>query len=174
MVQKQTDLARRKKRIVEEAALVVTLVLSIIGIGITDFSPAESYRYWSFMVFIFAVMAVVIGRSRTTRSSPVLDNLILMQTIHWGATLLTLACVFLILRAGRLNYEDTGLVILLILGLAMILDGARVGWRFGVLGLLISITAVTAAYLEEFVWIIISIAACLTLFSILWVRRQRR
>ena len=36
-----------------EIVIIVLIALSTIGIGITDFSPADSYKYWVAMVPIF-------------------------------------------------------------------------------------------------------------------------
>jgi hypothetical protein len=40
------------------------ILLSIIGIGITDFSPADSHRYWFAMVPVFAAACLILEWSR--------------------------------------------------------------------------------------------------------------
>ena len=48
-----------------EIVFIVLIVLSIIGIGITDFSPADSYKYWVAMVPIFCGACLILeGRYR--------------------------------------------------------------------------------------------------------------
>jgi len=44
--------------------------------------------------------------------------------------------VYLSLHTGRLNYESTGLIIELILGFSLFLDGRNLGWRISLLELL--------------------------------------
>ena len=79
---------------------------------------------------------------------------------------------FLLLQAGRLNYENTGLVILLILALATFIDGIRLGWRFCMAGLFLGATAVIAAFIEEFMWIVLLLAIGVILFTLYWEKRR--
>ena len=48
-----------------EIGIIGLIVRSIIGIGITDFSPADSYKYWVAMVPIFCGASLILeGRYR--------------------------------------------------------------------------------------------------------------
>ncbi|MEJ2286092.1 MAG: hypothetical protein P8X85_21150, partial [Desulfobacterales bacterium] len=47
-----------------EMVIIVLIGLSIIGIGITDFSPADSYNYWVAMVPIFCGACLILEWSR--------------------------------------------------------------------------------------------------------------
>ena len=47
-----------------EIILIMLILLSIIGIGITDFSPADSHRYWFAMVPVFAGACLFLEWSR--------------------------------------------------------------------------------------------------------------
>ena len=47
-----------------EIVIIVLIALSIIGIGITDFSPADSYKYWLAMVPIFCGGCLILEWSR--------------------------------------------------------------------------------------------------------------
>jgi len=66
-----------------------------------------------------------------------------------------------LLYTGRLNYESTGLIVELILGLSLFLDGRNLGWRISLLGILVGCTAIIAAYVEEYIWVILFVSACL-------------
>ena len=63
--------------------------------------------------------------------------------------------VYFLFHSGRLDSENTGLVILLILALATFLAGLRLGWRLCILGFLLGSTLILATYLEEFLWIVL-------------------
>ena len=47
-----------------EIILIALISLSIIGIGITDYSPANSRRYWFLMVPVFAGACLILEWSR--------------------------------------------------------------------------------------------------------------
>ncbi len=151
---------------VEKIALAVAFILSILGVGITDYAPLQSHRYWGVMTLVLALSGLAIGWSRAhCLGLPILKTLG-KQLIHWTATGVAVAGIFLLLNAGRLNYESTGLVLLVVLGLATFLDGYRLNWHFSLVGLLIFISAITAAYIEEYLWIllIIVIGIIVTIF----------
>jgi len=147
-------------RVIEEITLASILALVLIGIAITNISPIESYRYWIAMIVLFATAGLIIGAVRARRDLKSIPRVMLDQIVHWGATLTVVVIVYMMLNAGRLNYEAAGLVVLLLLGLAMFLDGYyRVGWRFSLLGILVVLMALGAAYLTAFVWPILILGA---------------
>jgi hypothetical protein len=163
-----------RKRFIEEIVLFIVLTLSLIGMGITDFSPLESHRYWTLMIILFAFASIGLGWSKEEYQGKIVRELIVRQFIHWGATLVTVSGVYLLLQTGRLNYESTGLIIELILGFSLFLDGRNLGWRFSLLGILVAITAIIAAYVEEYVWIVLLVSLCLWVMAYYWEKYRRK
>jgi len=80
--------------------------------------------------------------------------------------------VYLLLYTGRLNYESTGLIIELILGFSLFLDGRNLGWRYSLLGILVGGTAIVAAYVEEYIWVILLVSLCLWGITYYWEKRR--
>ncbi len=161
----------------EMVAIGAVLALSLVGLGVTDYSPAQSYKYWAAMTFILAAAALAIGWSRAQRQSLPLLSTLGIQLINWAATGVAIIGVFLLLKAGRLNYENTGLVLLLVLGLAAFLDGYRINWRFSLVGVLLFLSAIAAAFLEQYVWVVLFVMtalAALILFLEFHKRRKHR
>jgi len=152
----------------EEAILVLLLILSLVGIGITDFSPADGLGYWIIMVFVFGLFGILIGWLQSKHNIDDFKKIIREQSIHWFTSLLVVGGAFLVQKSGRIDPESAGLVILLILSLSTILDGLRVGWRFSLVGLFMGTSAVVAAYTEHFLWIEILIAIGIVLLTVLW------
>ena len=105
----------KNKRFIEEIILFIVFALSLIGMGITDFSPLDSHRYWVLMIILLAIASIGLGWSKEDYQGKIVE-LAIRQLIHWGATLITVSGVYLLLYTGRLNYESTGLIIELILG----------------------------------------------------------
>lgn len=153
---------------IEEAILIVLLILSLVGMGITDFSPADGFAYWLIMVLVFAVFAIVIGWLQSKQRADDFKTVLREQAIHWGTSLLVVGGAFLVEKSSRITPEDAGLVILLILSLATMLDGLRVGWHFSLVGLFLGCSAVIAAYTEHFLWIELLIAIVIVVLTILW------
>lgn len=158
---------------IEELILILILVFSIIGIGITDFSPENAHGYWFVMTALLAAAGIGIGwLNKSSLPEQSLKKVLIIQIIHWAATAVSILGVYLLFNTGRLNFENLGLVLLLILGLSTFLDGCRISWRFSLVGALMTLTAIIAAYVEEFLWIIIIIAIVLIIFSVLWERHK--
>ncbi len=146
-----------RHRIAMEALFIGVVVMSVIGIALTNIAPAASYRYWLFTVGIFAIAAVLTGNLRAWEEHRSLFHVTLEQTVHWGITLLAVLIVHLMLLGGRLTFEATGLILMLLLGQAVALDGFhRTGWRFALLGLAIMVMALFAAWFAAYVWMLVA------------------
>lgn len=159
---------------IEEAILILLLIFSLVGVGLTDASPADGYWYWMIMIFVFGLAAIVTGLVQSKREQGFVKDLLFSQAIHWLGSMGVVAAAFSILHAGIISEKATGLVILLILALATFLDGIRLGWRFSMTGVFLGITAVIAAHVEEFMWIILVLAAFIVTVTILWDNRKNR
>ncbi len=163
----------KRKTLIEDIILLVLLVLCLVGMAITNFSPARSYRYWLSMTAVFWVAGMVIVWSKKPEHK--VRAVLLVQTAHWLATAIAVIGVFVLLNTGRLNYETTGLVLLLVLGLAVFLDGYRISWRLSLLGIMLGISSILAALVEQYIWIITfgSLAAlvAIVLWERFWSRR---
>lgn len=76
--------------------------------------------------------------------------------------------MYLLLHAGRLDNENTRLVVLLLLALTTVASGIHLGWHLCVVGVLLGLALIMATYLEEFIWlimIIMAVAAVSTYFA---------
>jgi len=166
----QEDILITEKRRfhIEEAILALLLILSLVGIGIMDFSPADGYGYWLIMVLVFCLFAMIIGWLQSKHRSEDFKIILREQSMHWATSLLVVGGVFLIHQTGRIAEKDAGLIILLILSLSTILDGLRVGWRFSLVGLFLGVAAVVSVYTPHFLWIELAIAIVIVLATISW------
>ncbi len=158
---------------IEAISLVLALVLSILGIGVTDYSPAQSYHYWSAMILILSVAGITIGWVRADQLSRPMGEILVTQIVHWVATAIAVMGVLLLLKSGRLTFEGTGLVLLILLGLATFLDGCRVSWYFASIGGLMFITAIAAAYIEQYLWVLLVAGLGIAIVVFFWERHKR-
>ncbi len=165
---------KKYKRGIEIAALLIAFILSVIGIGITDFRPIMSYRYWGAMTLILAATGMVIGWGKQQKQGLSVRDMLFTQMVHWGATFAAVAGIFVLLGSGRLNYENTGLVVLLTLALATFLDGYRVSWSFGSLGVMMFLTAMLGAYIEQYIWVVLIIIICTAVVIIILEKSRSR
>ena len=153
-----------------EIILIMLILLAIIGIGITDFSPAESHRYWFAMVPVFAGACLILEWSRARGKGQKWTTILRTQVLLWLGLLLAARLAYLLLHTGRLDNENTGLIILLLLALTTFFAGIHLGWRLFIVGIFLGLALIGATYLEEFVWIFLFIAIVVVVIFLLLKR----
>ncbi len=150
----------------EHFAFIGLIVFSLIGIAMTNLSPIISFWYWLAMVPVFAGAAVVTEWTQARHLGDTVTHVIKIQIAHWSGVVIALLATHTLWANGRLQNEDTGLVILLTLAVATYLDGPHCGWRFYLAGSFLFLIAVVAAHIKYFVWFVILLAVPIVLLGI--------
>ncbi|MGR9052154.1 MAG: hypothetical protein ACU84J_05855, partial [Gammaproteobacteria bacterium] len=94
-------ITERRRFQIEEALLVLLLILSLTGVGITEYGAADGYGYWLIMVFVFALSALFIAWLQSKHRSSDLKAILRDQSLHWGTSMLIVGAAFLIQHSGR-------------------------------------------------------------------------
>jgi hypothetical protein len=157
-----------------EIIFITLMVLSLIGVGITDFSPARSYWYWIAMAPTFACAFLIIEWTRVRSEAKSWLSILKTQLLTWLGLLLAVQVVFFLLRAGRLTYESTGLIILLLLALTTFIAGIQLGFQLCLLGGFLGLTVLMVAYLEQYVWVLVFLAVVGAVASFYVLKRKFR
>ena len=172
---KDTEFTAKRRFYIEEAILILLLILSLVGVRITDYSPVDGYGYWIIMVFVFALFAMTIAWQQSRHRITDFKKIIREQSLHWFTSLLVVEGVFSLQKTEHLTQANAGLVIMMILAQSTILDGLRVGWRFSLVGIFLGISAIIAANTHHFFWIELIIAILIVAVTILievWQERR--
>ena len=148
------------------------ILLTILGVALTNMSPAHAHKYWLAMILFFAMGAIATGWQRAAEKGQK-KQLITSQLLHWGSTLIAVVVVYTFIHTGQIQNETVSLMILLILALSSFLDGFHVGWHFSVLGILLAISVVTISYVDEFMWVITIIATILLTATFFWNKYKK-
>ncbi len=158
----------RRRFQIEEGIFILLLLLSLVGIGITDFSPEDGYGYWLIMVLVFGLLAVLVSWFQSKKGDVDFGAIIKEQTLHWTASLIVVGGAFLLEQAGKLDESSASLVVLLLLSLATMLDGIRVGWQLSLVGFFLGACAIIIAYVEQFMLASALLAIVIITCTILW------
>ncbi|MGB5542708.1 MAG: hypothetical protein WBO15_04865 [Gammaproteobacteria bacterium] len=156
----------------DSIVMLVLSVLAIIGIGITDFAPQSSRWYWLWMVVATGRVCIVLHWSRARKAGESITAILKTEPLIWLSVLVAVNLVYFLLHTGRLDNENTGLIVLLILALATFHAGLRLDWRLSVLGVVFGITLVLATYLEEFFWMVLLASLAVLAVSYLIARHR--
>ena len=148
---------RLRRLTVYEYILLALMTLAVIGVGITYFLPAMSYRYWVAMVPVFGIACTSIEWSRLRRQKLDTWKTVRNQLYHWFGVLVSVYLVHTLLNIQQLTKQNAGLIVLLVLALGTFLAGIQLGWRLFVLGAFLWVILVVAAYLQGSLWVMILI-----------------
>lgn len=152
---------------IDKVIYVTLVLLSLLGMAITNFSPADAHIYWLVMTLVFAIAAIITGWHQAADKQAKI-KLITSQLFHWGSTLIAVLVVYAFLHSGQIQNVTVSLMILLVLSLSTLLDGIHVGWHFSVLGILLAISTVIVTYLDEYLWVLAIIAMIFIAIPFLW------
>ncbi|MGB5617293.1 MAG: hypothetical protein WBM78_10660 [Desulfobacterales bacterium] len=169
---KETGIRNTLKRYLGPHGVVMILLvlLVIVGIGITDYSPHLSHLYWLAMVLVTGIACLAMEWSRARKKGHTATTIVKTEVLIWLSVLVAVQLVYFLFHSGRLDSENTGLIILIILALATFLAGLRLGWRLCIIGLLMGGALILATYLEEFLWIILMVVLAAAAGVYFWAR----
>lgn len=155
-----------------EIVFLTLITLSVIGVAITDFSPKWSTYYWFVMLPVFAVGCLIIEWSHHRKRGAGGFNILGRQFLVWIGALLSIGVVYVLLSIGRLNYENSGLVILLLLALATYSAGIIVDYRLCLLGISLGLTLLLMSYLEAYIWVLLLLGSAGVAVSFLYLTKR--
>ena len=152
--------------------LVVGLVsLAALGVGVTNYSPLWGFWYWAAMIPIFGFAAGYSSWARVRARGETVTGLLRRQTLHWLGLLAAVALVYLLTQTGRMASQDAGLVALLCLALTTFLAGIHADWRISLVGGMLGGVVLALAVVEQFLWVVLFLAA-IALLQLGWGWRR--
>jgi hypothetical protein len=124
------------------------LALSLLGAYITHNAQDNCHYYWLFMLLVIglAALAPTYLHNRNVRKS------FQPRLLHWAGCVFAIVVIYAYHNAGRLYHEETGLLILLVLSFATYTDGLKNSLRFTLLGIFLGLIAISAAYVDAYLW----------------------
>lgn len=163
-----TSLVQKRYFSIEQSVFIVLMILSFIGLVITDFSQHDGYGYWMFMVLVFGALSIFVSWLQAKQNASSIANIVKVQGLHWFHTLIIVGVSSLLNRSGELTELSASLVTLLILALATMLDGMRIGWQFSLLGFFLASCTLIIVYVEDFIWVCGGLAGVLVIGTLFW------
>jgi hypothetical protein len=145
--------------------------LAYLGIAMTSISPQSSHLYWLAILPVYAAVGLYAQWARHRHEGIGWATLLRTQIFHWGGVLVSIQLVYLLLDAGRLNYESTGFIIHLFLAFAIFLVGVYVDWRFYLVSFFLALSLVLVIYVAAYIWIILLLAIA-TVVAVVWLNRK--
>jgi hypothetical protein len=162
-----------KRSIIEASVGLLLLVLAFFAVASSDVSATVTYKYWTALVLLFGVIAFISDRLYTDHAvTNVKSGLTIV--LHWLGVFLAMEMVYYFVLSGRIANADTGLTNALILALGAFLFGVHGNWRFVVIGLSLAATTWIVAFVEEYMWVLLVVAAATLLILLLGAKLKHR
>ena len=147
---------RWRERVIADCAM---LLLSLVGVGITDWAPQHSWKYWSYLVPVFGIITIV-ETWRSRRPDERKLNLPMPQIMPWSKAPF--------LPQGNPVAEIAGLVNLMMLALATFLAGVHFDWTYLLVGVVLGCFAASAAFVEQYLLLWMLPVAAVAAAIIVW------
>ncbi|EDZ67691.1 hypothetical protein NOC27_1018 [Nitrosococcus oceani AFC27] len=161
----------RKRLTLDEMVFYGLIILSVIGVGITQASVIVGRTYWLAMIPIIAATTLYIEWERDRGKEIRWRTLLRTQLFHWAALLVSVELVYMLFNFGRLSNEGVSLMILLLVAQTTFLVGVYVDWRFSIVALFQVLCLIVLAYLKAYIWIMLLIATGIIALGIYFHRK---
>ena len=134
---------------------LVMIAWSVGGLAYTEVNSANVVTFWLITTVLFAIIAIVhVYRSDAANRT----SLALKQLVHWGAFFAAMVLLHSHLVVDLVAGDPSLIVVLILLALAVFLDGVYVDWRFCVVGLVLASGSLVVAWLDD--WsLVVTLAA---------------
>lgn len=163
-----------KNFFIKQAPYVILLVLALVGVAVTDLSPARSLPYWQAVVPIFGLICIIARWRHVEPGQSHHIRLIWTQALHWGAVLLVMRLLFVHDIQKLLDSDITGLVLLYLLALSTFLAGIYLDWRLGVVGFFLVVGGLAVAFLDEAAFPMAVLAVIILIVFAFWGRLRTK
>jgi hypothetical protein len=150
----------------EKTSPFLILIVSMVGVGLTEISVSWSFYYWFGAFLVTGILFVVQAKTRNQESATS------HHVLHWVGALVALGLIFLFIRTERIDASQAGLMAVLLLGLSVFTDGLRIHLRYMLVGIYLFVTAAIMAYIESYIWWFLLLSVALIALEIYWMRKS--
>jgi hypothetical protein len=151
----EMDLDQKLKELIGvDGAIIITLVvLSLLGVGLTNAAAGGSRWMWVALVPTFGLgLGYIEWRHSESGGAKkrVIARHVLRHVLHWGSLLVALQLLYLFNEKGLLEREGEGLTALLLFTLSAFLAAVHLDGRFVILALALVAEAYVVTFWEEY------------------------
>jgi hypothetical protein len=132
------------------------ILLSAVGLLLTNYHPATALNYWSIMFPAFGLVALWQVLMRAERTEHIALTVARIAA-HWLGPLIALRLLFLQLHRGQMDADAVGATTLLLLAVTSFLAGIYQDRLFFFAAAILALGTVVATEIEAYIWLIVVI-----------------
>ena len=135
----------------------VLTLLTMVGLFLTIYRPANAFWYWAAMYPAFALIGIAHAVTAPRAEGEGLHFVILRHLFHWLGPIAGLWLLFLQLQGGQMDRSAVGLMTLLLLAATSYLAGVHLDRGFLWVSALLAVGVLLGTAVATYFWLIIAV-----------------
>lgn len=136
------------------AVALTMIVLSFIGLIITDIRQESGWLYWRFITPLLAVLALWLSWYLKKEKHPLYPLSLWHEILHWTGLLASVLLLSFFVHIGVMGRLEAALATLTLLSQAVFLAGIYIERTFLYIGIILGLFTLAVAFLEEYLYAI--------------------
>lgn len=154
---------------------VVTVLLALLGVGLTTTNKSIAPTYWMSLVPVYGLLCIATAWVRTRRGEGDI-RVVVRQVFHWLGIAAAVGLDFFIRGTGEETGVGAGFNALLLLALGCFLAGVHFESLFLVIGLILTLALVAVVRADQYMWLIVGAGLVVigAIGGLMWLRIKAR
>jgi cation transport ATPase len=153
---------------------LVMLILSFIGLIVSDVRRNGAWNYWRVMVPIYALLSIFLTWYLRHKKQKLSSTTIWHELVQWIGLGLAVYLTSVFVNIGLMGRFEAGLVVLTLLALTLFISGIYVEPTFILMGLLLGLFAAAAALLVAYLYTIMLPLTIVAALVLIWIVRRKK
>ena len=133
---------------------LLMLILSFVGLIITDATKDGAWMYWRAMTPIYALLSITLSWYLRSKTDLKLATEIWQEILHWMGLILSVYLISTFVNIGLIGRFEAGLTVLVLLAVTTFLAGIYHDVIFLIIGVILGLFSIGAAILNEYLYTI--------------------
>ena len=148
---------------------LVMLILSFVGLIVSDLFHNGAWNYWRVMVPIYAVLSIWLSWYLRQKAHKVTMIKIWHEILHWVALVIGVYLVSMFVKMGIVGRFEAGLEVLIMLALTTFLAGVYHDMIFLIIGIILGCFTAGAAFFTEYLYSVMLPLTIIAALSMVWL-----
>ena len=153
---------------------ITMLILSFVGVVITNISALHAWAYWRAIPPLFGLMCLWLSWYLRRRRETVSPITIGHEILHWVGLNVAVFLVVAFVNMGLISRLIASFQILTLLSLTIYLAGIYIEVTFVPLGILLGLFALTMAYIQTYLYLLLIPVVIITAAIIYWLAKRKK
>jgi hypothetical protein len=153
-------------------ASLLMLIIALIGVILTDFSPHFSANYWFYAIPVFAVINIILSWHAALGHRQFV--IAWHELLHWLALLVCIFMVYIFVHMGVFSNVLAGIFMLTLLALTTFLAGIHFDSMLIIIGIILMLFDLLSAVFVQFSMVIVVPIVVVAAILIFWRVKDSR